>query len=119
MRLVDRVKSKSAEKGLNIKTLEQLSGLTNGQIGKWERQKPSYDKVAAVANTLNVSIDWLITGKESGDLTPEEQLLVDTFRNCNQIGQQAIQTAAEAMQKQFPAQDEQEQPAGVSTSAIG
>lgn len=118
MKLIERVQQKCAEKGTNFKRLEQELGFGNGTLRKWDTQKPSYDKVLLVANSLNVSLDWLITGKEHGDLTPEEQILVDTFRGCNSIGQSLIQEQADAIRQKLPAEPT-DQAAGVSTSAIG
>ncbi len=96
MDLITRIKERTKEKGINIKQLEVLAGLSNGQIGKWERQKPSYDKVAAVANSLNVSIDWLITGKEGAELSEEEQNLVNMYRAADDRGKRAILRTAES-----------------------
>lgn len=120
MSLIDRVQQKCSEKGTNFKRLEQELGFGNGTLRKWAIQKPSYDKVLLVANSLNVSLDWLITGKEHEDLTPEEQKLLDTFRSCSQLGQDLIQEQADAIRQKLPADpDPADQPVGVSTSAIG
>ena len=113
MSLIERINQKATEKGLNIKQLEQLSGLSNGQIGKWKKQKPSYDKVESVANSLNVSIDWLITGKEHGELTDEEKKLVDYYRIADSRGKRNILRTAEAEA------DNGEQSDQISTSKIG
>ena len=83
MEFLKRIETLCQQKGYSIKKLEIESGLSNGQIGKWKKQKPSYDKVACVANTLNVSIDWLITGKESENLTPDEQTLITKHASIN------------------------------------
>lgn len=115
MTLIERINQKATEKGLNIKQLEQLAGLSNGQIGKWKRQKPSYDKVQAVANSLNVSIDWLITGKESGNLAEDERKLIDIYRNCNTTGKQDIHDYAEMIQTKKPISGNNQ----ISTSAVG
>lgn len=94
--------------------LEKESGLSNGQIGKWKTQKPSYDKVASVANTLNVSLDWLITGKETEDLTQDERKLVDLYRSTNDIGQPLTMKHAEDIQQALPRED---QAKGLESSA--
>jgi transcriptional regulator with XRE-family HTH domain len=102
------------EKGYTIMKLEKESGLSNGQIGKWKTQKPSYDKVASVANTLNVSLDWLITGKETEDLTQDERKLVDLYRSTNDIGQPLTMKHAEDIQQALPRED---QAKGLESSA--
>lgn len=52
------------EKGLSITKLEELAGLPNGIIGKWnpEREKhfkPSFDSLQKLSKALEVSIDEL------------------------------------------------------------
>lgn len=102
MCLITRIEKVCKEKGYTIMKLEKESGLSNGQIGKWKTQKPSYDKVASVANTLNVSLDWLITGKETEDLTQDERKLVDLYRSTNDIGQPLTMKHAEDIQQALP-----------------
>lgn len=96
MELVTRIETVCKEKGYSIMKLEKESGLSNGQIGKWKRQKPSYDKVASVANTLNVTIDWLITGKEAPELNPDEEKLIEYYRSSDERSKKMILAMAAA-----------------------
>lgn len=64
MSLVDRIKLSGEKKGLNLTQIERGSGLTNRTIYKWDKSSPSIDKVLAVANFLNESLYWLVTGTE-------------------------------------------------------
>ncbi len=96
MELIERIENTCKQKGYSIMRLEKESGLSNGQIRKWRTQKPSYDKVESVANTLNVTIDWLITGKDPENLTPEEKKLVELYRSADERGKRAIFRTAEA-----------------------
>lgn len=96
MGIVERIKAKCKEKGTSMNALEKKLGFGNGNIRRWETQVPGSDKVLAVANTLEVSIDWLLTGKEAADLTPEEQRLVDYYRKADDRGKRSILRAAEA-----------------------
>ena len=118
MSIVERIKIKAKEQKTSMGGLEKELGLGNGTIRLWDQKKPGSEKVILVAEKLGVSLDWLLLGKESGDLTPEEQKLIDTFRGCSQIGQDLIQEQAEAIREKLPAENDK-QPAGVSTSAIG
>lgn len=90
MEMIDRVKEKIIEEKISIRSLEIKAGLSNGTIKKWEKQKPSYDKVLDIANALNVSVEWLITGKERSDLTPEEKELIRTYRSMNETGKRIL-----------------------------
>lgn len=96
MGLVDRIKERCKEKSTSMNALEKELGFGNGNIRRWEVQKPSYDKVLAVANMLDVSIDWIITGKEAADLSPEEEQLVSYYRSADERGRRNIMRTAES-----------------------
>ena len=49
------------DKGLTIQQLEKLAGLGNGSIGKWKTFTPRAESLKAVANVLNVTMDYLMT----------------------------------------------------------
>ena len=58
--MLDKIKRLCKERGINsISELERISGLKPNTIGKWDKSKPSYDKVKAVANSLRCDIDEL------------------------------------------------------------
>lgn len=116
--MVNRIKQKCIEKKTTMGALEKELGFANGTIRRWDERKPSVDRAIALANRLEVSVEWLVTGKERKDLSPEEQILVDTFRRCNSTGKLLIQEHADTIRKTLPAEQEN-QDAGVSTSAIG
>lgn len=95
--MVKRIREKCEQNGLAISQLEKKAGLSNASIDKWDKldQKPSYDKIYRVAETLNISLDWLLTGKEGKNLTEEEQKLVDLYRAADSRGQRRILRTAE------------------------
>ncbi|MDE5894348.1 MAG: helix-turn-helix domain-containing protein [Acetatifactor sp.] len=90
MGIVERIKEKAAEKGTNMTAIENECGLGHGAIRRWNSNSPSIDKVEIIANFLSVSIEYLITGKEPGNLTPEEQQLVDLYRQADDRGKRSI-----------------------------
>ncbi|MCM1185616.1 MAG: helix-turn-helix domain-containing protein [Lachnoclostridium sp.] len=97
MTLIQRVHEKRNELGLSVRALEQKANLSNGTLKKWETQKASYDKVADIADTLNVSVQWLITGKEAGEpMTEDEQQLVNYYRQSDDRGKRNILRTAQA-----------------------
>lgn len=104
MTLLDRIKLKCKEDGISIRTLEEKSGFPYATIGKWEKQNPSYDKVLTVANCLQISIEWLITGNEPGKLTPEEQQLVELYRSSSATGRKLILNNAKTTSESLPAE---------------
>ena len=73
MSLVDRIKQLSEEKGLNIKQLEVSLGFANGSIRRWDQSSPSADKLYKIANFLNTTCEYLLTGKkESTSISSED-----------------------------------------------
>ena len=64
MSIVDRISELAHSKGMNISGIEKAVGLSNGIIGKWRKQSPTCDKLKLVADFLETTIDYLITGNE-------------------------------------------------------
>lgn len=60
MGLVGRIKSLCDEKKLTFAELERLTGISNGQIRRWENSSPKVDNVQKVADYFNVSLDYLL-----------------------------------------------------------
>lgn len=60
--MVDRINTLAKEMGTSVSAIEKALGLSNGIIGKWRKQSPSCDKLKLVADYLNTTIDFLITG---------------------------------------------------------
>lgn len=96
MSIVERIKSRCKEKGTSMNALEKELGFGNGSIRLWDKKEPGSQKVILVAERLDLSLDWLLTGKESGNLTPEEQLLVDHYRRADNRGKRSIMRIAES-----------------------
>lgn len=96
MNIVERIKLKCNEKNKSISSLENESTLGHGTIRRWNEKMPSIDKVQIVADMLQVSIDWLITGKEPDQLSPEEKKLIELYRNADSRGKRAILRTAES-----------------------
>ena len=95
MTIVERIKMKCKEKGTSMNALEKELGFGNGSIRLWDKKEPGSQKVILVAERLDLSLDWLLTGKESGNLTPEEQILVDTNRQADDRGKKNIMATVE------------------------
>ena len=63
--MLDKIKALCKEKKTSISKLEKQLGFGNGVIGRWDKSVPSYERLAAVANALDVPVSYL-TG-ETGD----------------------------------------------------
>ena len=106
MTIVERIKEKCKEKNTSMNALEKQLNFGNGAIRLWDSKTPGSDKVILVAKKLDVSLDWLLTGKEPEDLTLDERKLVDLYRSTNDIGQPLAMKHAEDIQQALPRNDQ-------------
>ncbi|UXU70082.1 MULTISPECIES: helix-turn-helix domain-containing protein [Mammaliicoccus] len=86
--LFDNIKSLADKNNMTIKDVEKLTGLTNGQIGKWKSSKPNIYKVQLVAQYFGVSIDSLLSPNKADfnntiDFTVIDLKNVDGYMNLN------------------------------------
>lgn len=65
MGLYENVKQAAKVKGYSINKLEQELGFARSYIGKFKTITPSADKIQRIADFLDVSSEYLMTGKES------------------------------------------------------
>ena len=79
MSMVDRICELARNEGLSIAALEKAVGLSNGIIGKWKKRSPSCDKLKLIADYLNTTIDYLLTGI-SNEIKQNEAEMLEIFR---------------------------------------
>lgn len=70
--IVERIKSLCENQGITISFLEKKLGLGNGTIRRWDNTLPSGSKLNDTAKYFNVSIDYLVNGKDASDESDEE-----------------------------------------------
>jgi transcriptional regulator with XRE-family HTH domain len=63
MSLVENIKLLCDKKSLH--QLEKELGFGNGSISKWDLNAPAITKIMKVSEYFNVSIDFLVYGKET------------------------------------------------------
>ena len=96
MSIVERIKTRCKEKGTSMNALEKELGFGNGNIRRWDEREPGANRVLLLANRLDVTVEWILTGKEAADLTPEEQELVNLYRRADERGKRTILRTAES-----------------------
>jgi transcriptional regulator with XRE-family HTH domain len=74
--MYERIKALCKEAGYTIQALEILTHIGNGAIGKWRTQSPRAENLHRVAQALNTTVEYLLTG--SGPAHPEKDN-VDLF----------------------------------------
>lgn len=75
MTLLDRIKDLAQKNNITVKGLEISAGLGNGTIRRWDASPPSADKLLKIANLLNTTMDFLMTGQVTTTismLSPED-----------------------------------------------
>lgn len=60
--MVEEIRALCKQQGISLTKLEQKLGFGNGVIGRWDKSKPSYDRIVKVADALGVSVSD-ITGE--------------------------------------------------------
>lgn len=64
MPIVDVVKALCKNSNMSVLRLEKEIGFAEGTIKRWDTNRPSIDKVQAVADYFGVSVDYLL-GREA------------------------------------------------------
>lgn len=96
------------QKKISQSELARTLGIRQSTISGWKQKfnEPEAELLEPIANALNISVEWLITGKdtiEPGALLPEqEQLLLNYYHAANQEGQERIIEQAEFLSAKYP-----------------
>ena len=72
------------------------SGISESAYKKWENSSPKSDTIIKIANTLNFSIDYLLTGKEP-TIPTEYQSLISSYQELSKDNQQLLQDIITSM----------------------
>lgn len=57
-----RIKALAAERNLTITEVERMGGMKSGTIRRWDKHTPRADNLAAVANILGTTVEYLLHG---------------------------------------------------------
>lgn len=70
--MLSRIKELCKAQGLTIAQLERECGIGNGIIARWNKSKPSFDRLKTVANRLGVTPEFLLTGEKENPVSKDE-----------------------------------------------
>lgn len=73
MTFYERIESLRKAQNISQGKLEKELGFSNGSISKWKNSMPTPDRLQKIADYFNVTIDYLMNGKESPQ-TPHSEL---------------------------------------------
>ena len=90
------------EKGLKNADVARATGISNMTLSDWKRGKsvPKADKMRKIAEYLNVSVDYLMTGKEVEFITETAKRDVLKTEMSNIIKEYALKLAEMPKEKQ-------------------
>lgn len=87
MNLLQNIEFIIEKRGLTLTQVEKDCGLSKSSMRKWSENFPSIDKVLKVAQYLDVSVDFLLTGKNSETTEipqdKDEVALLEEFRQLD------------------------------------
>ena len=69
MGLYEQIRDIAKEKGYSINRLEKELGFARSSINKFNKNKPSTDKIQQIADLLGVSVDRLLGGTDGEQAT--------------------------------------------------
>ena len=82
MDMKQRIKDLCQKHGISMNALEKKLGLGIGYISKLGKTVPSTKKIQLIADYFQVSVDYIMTGKEKESaFTPESAHIVAKLRN--------------------------------------
>lgn len=64
MTLKERIKTLCKENGITVNKLEKTLGFGTGYVAKLDNSTPNTAKIQLIADFFNVSLDYLMNGKE-------------------------------------------------------
>lgn len=87
----ERIRALAEQRGSSLSGVEKELGIGNGTIGRWDASAPTTDKLEAVADFFDVSVDYLLGRDE-----PESNdVMLVRERLRNQPGMRMLFDAAE------------------------
>lgn len=117
MKFNERLRESRHAAGLTQEQLADRLGLTRSAVGQWESDKlqtcPSTEHLLSLAEQLDVSFEWLATGRghmhnhyiaqptaayTNEVLTPKERLFINRFRALNERKRQVMQDLLELLE---------------------
>ena len=63
--MVERLLALIKQKGLSVSAVEKQLGFGNGAIKRFSTSSPSVDKIIALSNFLNTSVEYILFGNEN------------------------------------------------------
>lgn len=105
--LYERIVEQTTKMNISGKELGNMLGLKKSPLTDWKNGKsnPTLEQFGKMCEIFAISAEWLLTGKEAAELSPEEQKLVDLYRVADTRGKRNIMRSAEAESAELESSD--------------
>ncbi len=107
------------EKKLKQKELAKRTGISESAISDWKKKgtNPAAENISAIADFLEVSLEYLVTGKEKGLSLPDDELeLLTYYKELPEREQMKLIGRASALAEVYKEQVEEPKPPIISIS---
>lgn len=85
MTIYERIESLRKSKGLSQGKLEKQLGFSNGSISKWKNSTPKVERLQKLADFFDVSVEYLMTGKEDEQKEKDNTDLKQKYRELEEL----------------------------------
>lgn len=93
----NRLTNAMKQKNITNTQLTELAEISKNNIGNYKNgQIPNANILYKLSKLLGVSMEYLLTGKEASELSPDEQKLIEYYRKTDERGKRNILRQAEA-----------------------
>ncbi len=95
------------EKGVRTSDVCKATGIVASTFSDWKKGKstPKQEKLMKIADYFNVTVDYLVTGKEkeipSAELADDFTSLIELYNSSNADGQARIMEYAKMIAKEY------------------
>lgn len=99
----ENLREEISYQGLMVKELAAKAGLQPSSISNYLRENssiPSADIAVKIANALNVSVEYLVTGTEITQLTPDVRIMADKISKMSARDRRCLEALINAIDKE-------------------
>ena len=93
MNLKERIKTLCKENGITVNKLEKTLGFGTGYIAKLDNSVPNTAKIQLIADYFKVTVDYLMTGKETRFTVEQANIDVQLARQQKRIKEYMLKFA--------------------------
>lgn len=100
MTLKERIKTLCKENGITVNKLEKTLGFGTGYVAKLDNSTPNTAKIQLIADFFNVSLDYLMNGKEPEYSIEMATIDVELSNMNDRLKEYALKLANLSIEKQ-------------------